>query len=152
MLKGACHFAFGAAVALASLLQATHGHFAEASEALAYRCTFAIAIYTSFEDGEWRPELGPTSFEFVLAAIDREAGSAQIVGNAGAASTTLIVGLGKETFLEITPSGTVQATVVYTGSPQQSDGGLPAVHSRHTGIVGGAPFPSQQYGFCTPLS
>jgi len=145
------HIVFGTVVALVTLAQATHGRIVEAGEALGYRCTFSIAIYTSFDDGEWRPELGPTSFEFVLAAIDREAGSAQIVGNVGAASATLTAGLEKETFLEVTPSGTVQVTVVYTKLPPQPEGRLPAIHSRHTGGIGIA-LPSQQYGFCIPLS
>ena len=70
-------------------------------------------------------------FSFALAAIDRENRTAQIVGNVGAENLSLIVGLEHETFIEISLSGTVQLTVVFTELPQPPDGRFPAVHSRH---------------------
>ena len=99
--------------------------------AKAYRCSFPVLVTTRFEEGEWWPEQKTQDFSFALAAIDRENRTAQIVGNVGAENLSLIVGLEHETFIEISLSGTVQLTVVFTELPQPPDGRFPAVHSRH---------------------
>jgi hypothetical protein len=82
---------------------------------------------------------------FLIAAIDVEKGTAQLVGRAGASDLTVINGPYNVTFLEVTPAGNTTLTSVFPKTVRENE--YFAVHSRHMGAPLGAVV-SQYYGTC----
>ena len=113
----------------------------------AFKCSFEIGYFTVFEGNVFKSE-PHEGMAFVIASINVDAGTAQIVGNAGASDLVLLPGGANMNFIEQTPSGNLNLTTVYNGA--LSDGRFLAVHSRHVG-TGTDPWLSQLYGLCEGL-
>lgn len=88
-----------------------------------------------------RLETGKESFSLVYDSIDTNSGSARLIGNAGAVGVQVIQTAEGLHFFEVTPSGNVSVTTVFSAK------GVPAAHSRHTNLPGG-PVVSQHHGHC----
>jgi len=113
-------------------------------QAKAFSCNFESGLFTSFENGA--PESEPSGeLSFVFASVDLEKGSAQMVGNNGAADVFLLAGSRTLHFLEQTPTGNLNVTTIY--QDRSDNGHLIAVHSRHVGVEGD-PWMSQYWGTC----
>ena len=113
----------------------------------ALKCSFESGYFTVFEGNKFKSE-SAGGIWFVIASINVEAGTAQIVGNAGASDVVLSLGADNMSFVESTPVGNLNITTVYTGTA--ADGRFLAVHSRHVGH-GTDPMLSQMYGLCEGL-
>ena len=134
---------FAALPLLALLIELPHAGAADAT-LKAFSCDFSEGVFTVFEDG--KPETEKSgAMSFVFASLDIENGSAQMVGNNGAADINLLQGSDSLHFLEVTPTGNLNVTSVYT--TQAKGGRFISVHSRHVGISG-EPWMSQFWGTC----
>ena len=111
----------------------------------AFTCTFEQGLFNVFENGEFKSEKGG-NLQFVLASIDPKAGTAQMIGNAGAENLIVLSGKSNMHFVEQTAVGNINLTSVYTQAAP--DGRFVSVHSRHVG-TSGDPMISQYLGFCT---
>jgi hypothetical protein len=101
------------------------------AEAINLECTFIAA---SNEEGRMTLE-EPFVLKF---AYDTVTETAVLIGNNGIANVTPLRGEDKITFVEVTPTGTVQTTTI---------AGSGAVHSRNS-VIGGQIAASQYYGSC----
>ena len=110
----------------------------------ALHCMFDQGSFNVFENGKFASEPGG-KMQFVIAAIDAKAGTAQMIGNAGAENLIMLRGKGNMNFVEQTGVGNINLTSVYT--KVAPSGGFVAVHSRHVG-TGDDPMISQYYGVC----
>jgi hypothetical protein len=102
-----------------------------------------------FASADWDGEVpvvktAKQQFAFHIDGIDHSRRTARLIGNAGAEDLLATEGLDSISFVEMTPSGTLQVTIVYKWRNQS--GQFKAVHSRHPSI--GGPAPSQNYGYC----
>jgi hypothetical protein len=113
----------------------------------ALKCSFESGYFTVFEGNVFKSESGG-DMAFVIASINLDAGTAQIVANAGASDLILLPGRENMNFIEQTAAGNLNLTTVYTGTA--SDGRFLAVHSRHVGHATD-PMLSQYYGLCEGL-
>lgn len=113
----------------------------------AFKCSFESGYFTVFEGNVFKNE-PQEGMAFVIASINFDAGTAQIVGNLGASDLIILPGRENMHFIEHTGSGNLNLTTVYTGTA--SDGRFLAVHSRHVG-TGADPWISQFYGLCEGL-
>jgi hypothetical protein len=101
------------------------------AEAINLECTILAA---SNEDGRMTLD-EPFILKF---AYDNVMETAVLIGNNGVANVTPLRGDDKITFVEVTPTGTVQTTTI---------AGSGAVHSRNS-VIGGQIAASQYYGSC----
>jgi len=108
------------------------------------KCTFPWYASVDWDAGEPTVRTAKQDFEFHIDGIDLKAGTARIVGNAGAADLAATRGDASVTFIEQVPSGAINLTSVFAWRDKGCR--FKAVHSRHTAI--GGPSPSQNYGFC----
>jgi hypothetical protein len=113
----------------------------------AFKCSFETGYFTVFEGNTFKSERSG-GVAFTIAAINLDAGTAQIVGDVGAADLLLLSGNENLNFIEPTPVGNLNLTTVYPATA--ADGRFLAVHSRHVGHSAD-PWFSQYYGFCEGL-
>jgi hypothetical protein len=121
---------------------------AKADDPTAFVCNFDRGYFsTSRGSASFTTEPGG-KMQISYAAIDVSKGSAQMIGNQGAAAVTVVQGSGGLHFLELTPAGGLTVTSVYftPGSRVASA----AVHSRHIGNSITGAMVSQFFGFCEP--
>lgn len=123
------------------------GSLSAAEAPKAARCTFEFGVFVEFKKGEFNSEDGGKT-SFVIAAIDRENGSAQLIGNLGATPLAMVPSPNHLHFVEQTQIGSVNLTTIF--SEVKDSRGFLAVHSRHTGLPTD-PMISQYYGFCKAL-
>lgn len=120
------------------------------------RCFSGIGYAAEWKRGSptMKPGTFPASGEFMqFDAIDREAGTARLIGNAGSADVHVFETRSGLHFLEQTPGGNITVTTVFRDRPaglQSSQ--LAFVSSRHI-VLGMAigrpdPVPSQYHGVC----
>lgn len=115
----------------------------ELSNAKSLKCEFAINASADWPKDQPQPKVSKgQNFGFHIDSIDVDKGTARIIGNAGSADLSVILGKGLH-FLEVTPGGSLNVTTVYSAEVNAK---FKAVHSRHVRSVG--PLPSQHYGFC----
>ena len=86
----------------------------------------------------------------VFDSIDTQAGTARIIGNAGAGDISVVVTSVGLTFIEQTGVGGLNFTTVFTHFVEPENVARAAVTSRHLILVG-SPFPSQYHGTCVIL-
>ena len=86
----------------------------------------------------------------VFDSIDTQAGTARIIGNAGAGDISVVVTPVGLTFIEQTGVGGLNFTTVFTHFVEPENVARAAVTSRHLILVG-SPFPSQYHGTCVIL-
>jgi hypothetical protein len=110
----------------------------------AFECEFQNGVFTVFENGRPKSESG-AAMRLIFGSVDIQAGTAQLIGNAGAVDVFLLSGTFGLNFVEMTPVGNVNLTTVYYGT--LPDGRFKAVTSRHVGISED-PMMSQYWGAC----
>ncbi|MCC7131794.1 MAG: hypothetical protein IT352_04070 [Gemmatimonadales bacterium] len=120
----------------------------------ALRCEFrAVATY-DWQSEEPQPAVTTEPMDFVIDGIDAQAGSARMIGNAGATDLVLVRGVDVLSFIERTPAGNLMVTSIFfvpqavrkRAGRELPEGSFEAVHSRHFSLI--TPFPSQRYGHC----
>lgn len=90
------------------------------------------------------------TLDVTFASLSSRTHSAEMIGNAGAASVTMLSEPGQLVFIEATPIGNRILTTVLT---EEGGDGYPAVHSRHIVMTGaGQMVVSQMVGLCEPRS
>lgn len=94
--------------------------------------------------GEFAPGTHDDRMQFTFAAIDLEAGTAQVIGNQGASNIYAMQGSDSINFIERTISGNINLTTVFLG---EGGGPFGAVHSRHVVMLDAAVV-SQYVGTC----
>lgn len=113
-------------------------------QARSLKCTFQWFASADWTADQPKLRTAEQDFGFHIDGIDLKAGTARLVGNAGAADLATIRGDSTVTFIEQVPSGAINLTSVFAWRDKERR--FKAVHSRHTAI--GGPSPSQNYGYC----
>ena len=128
--------------ALIGLFTALMSLSVSAAESLV--CTFPSGMVHTFENEVFQnAPANPLSFE--IGDIDLRAQSASLVTAKGKGNLKIVRAIGANHYLEVITEGYLNVTTIYDG--EASDGSLPAVHSRHIGLLG-TPVVSQYYGTC----
>ena len=115
-----------------------------------YRCTFGEGVTTEWEHDKFNTQKASMSDPgaiMVFDQIDTQKRTARMIGNAGADDVTAIQTAKTLSFIEISPSGNIFLTSIFTAMPTE-DWRFPAVHSRHIHISEAALIPQQYYGTC----
>lgn len=107
-------------------------------------CSFTGSGFSSLEDGSFQTKRTGDQLSITYASINPTGGTAQVIGNAGAADVLLMAEKSSLHFLERTGSGNLTLTTVYLAGSSQR---FRAVHSRHVG-TGERPLVSQYLGNC----
>lgn len=111
--------------------------------ASALKCDFDSGVFHAW--GE-KTQINSDHFSLIYNSINVKSRTARLIGNIGASDIAVVESVGHLTFLEVTPSGNVTVTTVYTSGKKLP---YPAVHSRHVGLQR-EPWGSQMYGSCSP--
>lgn len=147
------------AISLAIAPEALTGQAAALDQVRSLRCETRTSVTTTWDRGvpaagvAATPGMAPLTFD----AIDRAAGRARLIGNAGATDVALMVGDNGLQFIERTGSGNVMMTTVYRAATTALPPGTFAfVHSRHFALMAPQPdrlivAPSMHMGLCTVL-
>jgi hypothetical protein len=121
---------------------------AEAAGPTAMKCLFERGAFSTVNPKNgFASEPTNNKMELTFAALNPTQGTAQLVGNVGASNVSLIDGAAGISFVEVTPTGNITLTTVYT---TEVNGRFVAVHSRHMGAAD-RPMVSQIFGSCQPL-
>ena len=128
-------------VALLAVLCATRLAAAELPPRLA--CTFQDGGAWAYEKGAFAAKPGE-KLAFVVRDIDLGQMSARLERTDGLAALRMVQAVDALHFIEVGVEGYLNLTTVYE---QQPDGTFPAVHSRHTAVLG-EPLVSQYRGAC----
>lgn len=112
-------------------------------------CTFENGTAGSYESGAFVPST-PQALAFSIRNIDLEGQVAELVTDEAKAPGTLRIvrALNANHFIEAVTEGFLNLTTVYDADPTDTKGRLPAVHSRHFGVLGQAVY-AQYTGFCS---
>jgi hypothetical protein len=97
-----------------------------------------------YDEAEWSVKVLNEKLDLTFAGLNPQQGKAQLIGNAGASDLRFWKGAWTWNFVEVTDTGNVTTTTVFDASNGKD---FPAVHSRHTSVVG-EPLPSQYRGIC----
>ena len=120
-------------------------------------CEWGQGTTANWDDGS-QPSLEQGSFGAgtIFDAIDTEAGTARIIGNAGSGDVSVVVTPVGLTFIEQTGAGGLNVTTVFTHFVEPENlvvseyAARIAVTSRHITLID-RPFPSQYHGSCEIL-
>ncbi|MEQ1716106.1 MAG: hypothetical protein ABL907_09005 [Hyphomicrobium sp.] len=149
-LKGrAAKFTLAAAILCTLVPVAQGGPVAQSGDVapLGLACRFEAGNTWSYDAGKFK-SVPPSPLTFEIAEINLEKQSAQLITDDKATGSLRIVrALNANHFLEVANEGFLNLTTIYDKDP--ATGTLPAVHSRHFGILGQPVF-AQYAGFCTP--
>jgi len=114
---------------------------AAAANSPRYSCTFENGAAWNYDKGQFQDDTNaPLSFE--ISHISRKAQTAELTTETGRTDLKLVAAIGAMHFIEVTLAGYLSLTTLYGEGDR-----LPAVHSRHLGIVG-QPIGGQLTGFC----
>ena len=111
-----------------------------------FRCKFSHGQVTNFDNGRPVTERDTGMGEFVLDQINTKDATARLIGNAGTETLRVLDGGDLVHLVEVTGAGNMNITTIYNFR-DKNKGTLPAVHSRHIGLLGD-PMPSQYVGLC----
>ena len=137
-----CKTAEGVAVFAMALLSAASLAFA----ANGFDCKFPSGIVNTFENEVY--QAAPANLlSFEIGDIDLRRQTAAIVTPKGKGGLKIVRAIGANHFLEVINEGFLNITTIY--ETPAADGSLPAVHSRHFGLLG-MPVVSQYHGTCKP--
>ncbi len=126
----------GLSVLLASPVAAASG----------YMCNFPSGMVNTFENEVYQAAPArPLTFE--IGDVDLRGQKASLITPKGKGGLKIVRAIGANHFLEVITEGFLNTTTIY-GTPA-ADGSLPAVHSRHFGLLG-QPVVSQYHGTCKP--
>lgn len=117
------------------------GSTAGASETPRYACTFEKGASWNVSDADFKTDT-TTALEFEISNISRKKQTAELTTKTGRTDLKLVAAIDAMHFLEVTVSGYLTMTTLYGEGKR-----VPAVHSRHLGIVG-QPVGGQLTGFC----
>jgi hypothetical protein len=131
-------------VVAATALLASLGTAAFATEPKAFVCKFTQGASARYDEAEWSVKVLNEKLDLTFAGLNPQQGKAQLIGNAGASDLRFWKGAWTWNFVEVTDTGNVTTTTVFDASNGKD---FPAVHSRHTSVVG-EPLPSQYRGIC----
>ncbi len=109
-----------------------------------YACTFPSGQVNTFENDVYQPAQAER-LVFKIGDVNLAGQKASLVTPAGKSELKIVRAIGANHFLEVVTEGFLNITTIY-GSPT-GDGSLPAVHSRHFGLLG-TPVVSQYHGTC----
>jgi len=109
-------------------------------------CNFASGTVNTFENQVFQTAPAK-SLSFEIGDIDLPRQSASLVTKKGKGTLKIVRAIGANHFLEVITEGYLNMTTIY--DVKASDGSLPAVHSRHFGLLG-TPVVSQYHGTCLP--
>lgn len=121
---------------------------AEEGDIKALRCEFKTGTSWTYTKGKFDSK-APAPLSFEIDAIELEAQMARLRTESGgeSASLRIVRALNANHFLEVVNEGFLNLTTVYDKDPET--GLMPAVHSRHFGLLGQPVF-AQYTGNCTP--
>lgn len=128
------------------LLLFCSGLAASAEEPKGYDCTFEAGMIRTYENGVFKTQPAkPLSFS--IGDINMRAQTASLITPKGTGDLRIVRAIGATHFLEVVTEGFLNITTIY--ETQNAQGGYPAVHSRHFGLLG-TPVFSQYQGHCRP--
>ena len=114
--------------------------------ATGFMCDFPSGTVNTFENEVYQAaQASPLAFE--IGDVDLRGQKASLVTPKGKGELKIVRAIGANHFLEVITEGFLNITTIYD-SPA-ADGSLPAVHSRHFGLLG-LPVVSQYHGTCKP--
>lgn len=117
---------------------------ANAAEEGELTCTFDAGQVLTFEGGTFSQE-SAAALSFGIANVDLQRQTAELITNKGKGELRVVQAINANHFLEVVNEGFLNVTTVYE-QPYNS-GKLPAVHSRHFGVIG-QPVVAQYTGSC----
>ncbi len=118
------------------------GSVAAGKEPAVFECEFKHGGTWSFEKGAF----GKVASKDLNFTIDRvRTQTARLRGSKGAKTLKVVRAIDARHFIEVTVAGFLNITTIY--EDDEDEAVMPAVHSRHLGIVG-QPFVSQYRGLC----
>lgn len=136
-----------AALGVALALAPAAGRAEEPPELKALTCTFDTGTSWTYAAGKFESK-APSPLSFEIEGIELEAQIARLKTAAGeGASLRIVRALNANHFLEVVNEGFLNLTTVYDKDP--ATGQMPAVHSRHFGLLGQPVF-AQYTGHCMP--
>jgi len=108
-------------------------------------CSFPSGTLNTFENEVFQS--APTKpLSFDIGDIDLKGQTASLLTKDGKGALKIVRAIGANHYLEVITEGYLNITTIYDG--KAADGSLPAVHSRHIGLLG-TPVVSQYYGTCS---
>ncbi|MGI9406675.1 MAG: hypothetical protein ACR2O4_09920 [Hyphomicrobiaceae bacterium] len=113
-----------------------------------YACAFDSGASWNFENGKFGSD-ATAPLTFTIEKINRSSQKAELATKTGRSDLKMVAAIDAMHFIEVTVSGYLNLTTIYGDSGDGS--AVPAVHSRHLGIVG-QPLGGQMTGFCTKKS
>lgn len=122
-----------------------NGNEAPIPAAAALACHFRAAHVGSLEPSYARIKAGE-ELELTFASLNKDAQTAQMIGNGGASDVTYWAAGSQLQFIEHTLSGNLTMTSVF--APPAQGHPLPAVHSRHIWVGPHSVVVSQYVGTC----
>lgn len=137
-------FAFHTAARRMLLAGGLLGFAATPLAAQTYDCTFESGAGHVFEGGSFKPQ-GAGRLAFGIADVDMEAQTARLVTDRGQGGLRIVQALGATHFIEVATEGYLNLTTLY--EKDEASGVYPAVHSRHSGVLG-QPIVAQLVGGC----
>ena len=114
-----------------------------------YHCEFGTGTSGSYDSGAFTSRAGAT-IKLVIENIDlgKQSATFKAEGSTGNGKLAVARAIGANHFLEVATEGYWNITTVYDVDP--ATGSSPAIHSRHSGIVGKPQF-AQYTGNCRPV-
>ena len=120
----------GTAVCAIFFIEASHA--TSGLEFVTLDCAFTEGIVTNYEVGKYKDRMLKENFTFTFSGFDEKARTVKVIGNAGSSDAILFVA-DKIVIVEVTGTGNVMTTSI---GPPDSNGKMPAFHSRHVWIAG----------------
>ncbi|MEO0809085.1 MAG: hypothetical protein AAFW82_00315 [Pseudomonadota bacterium] len=117
---------------------------AQAFAANSLICNFPSGMVHTFENDVFQVEVAKT-LSFEIGDIDLSGQKASLIATEGKGNLKVVRAIGANHYLEVVAEGYLNVTTVY--DEEAADGSLPAVHSRHFGLLG-TPVVSQYHGTC----
>ncbi len=106
-----------------------------------YACSFQKGASWNVEASTFKPD-SSSPLAFKISNISRKAQTAELTTKTGRTDLKVVSAIDALHFIEVTVSGYLTLTTLYGDGER-----VPAVHSRHLGIVG-QPVGGQLTGFC----
>jgi hypothetical protein len=137
-------------LAIAEPLGAQRPPAAGLATATALRCTFTTYATGTWEKGEAKAQVQPSTRTVSFENIDTQDGFATAVGTFGPSDINVRLSAGSMHLMQVGTSGALYVTTVF---PKETRGGrLQAVHTRHeytdVSLPGFTSRPEQYYGDC----
>lgn len=129
---------------------------ANAEPKFSFRCQFSEGASAHIDSGRIQQRrIVEDKLEIVFDQIDKNAGTARVIGNGGAFDLSAFYFANDSLHLvEVTGAGNMVITTVFDIKNALEGRRSFAVHSRHNNFSRagqGAPMPSQYYGFCLSI-